>query len=369
MPEPESPKPDDPKPKSPWRRRLIGLGVALLVLAVVGWIAWRIFAPQALPEGLLQANGRIEGDTVALSSKFAGRLVKLYVREGAEVQAGQVLAEIDDAQVKAKVEQARQAVQAMEAQVAAAQVSLEVLRKDVPLAIANAQDEQTQAAAALSQASHDAERYRVLASHGTVEPHQSEQANLARTKANSAAQTAAQKLAQAQLGEEKIKAKEAELTALEAQLGQTEAALAEAESVQADLTLKAPASGVVVTRVRDEGETVAAGAPILLMVDLDRLYLEVYVPGSQIGKMRRGLPARISTDAFPDETFAATVRYIASRAEFTPKEVQTPDERVKLVYAVRLYLEKNPNHCLTPGLPADAVVRWKEGVPWAKARW
>jgi HlyD family secretion protein len=85
--------------------------------------------------------------------------------------------------------------------------------------------------------------------------------------------------------------------------------------------------------------------------------------------MRRDLPARISTDAFPEETFPATVRYIASQAEFTPKEVQTPDERVKLVYAVRLYLEKNPDHRLTPGLPADAVVRWKKNVPWEKARW
>lgn len=80
------------------------------------------------------------------------------------------------------------------------------------------------------------------------------------------------------------------------------------------------------------------------------------------------MPARIHTDAFPDEPFEATVRYIASKAEFTPKEVQTPDERVKLIYAVRLYLTANPNHRLTPGLPADAVIRWKDGVAWSKPR-
>jgi len=97
--------------------------------------------------------------------------------------------------------------------------------------------------------------------------------------------------------------------------------------------------------------------------------LKVYVPEIEIGKVRLGLPARIYTDAFPDKPFPATLRYIASQAEFTPKEVQTADERVKLVYAVKLYLDENPDHRLTPGLPADAVIRWQENAPWAKPRW
>ncbi len=95
----------------------------------------------------------------------------------------------------------------------------------------------------------------------------------------------------------------------------------------------------------------------------------MYVPAKEIGKLRLDLPAQIWVDAFPDEPFPATVRYIASRAEFTPKEVQTPDERVKLVYAVKLYLDANPDHRLVPGLPADAMIRWQEGVPWMKPRW
>ena len=103
-----------------------------------------------------------------------------------------------------------------------------------------------------------------------------------------------------------------------------------------------PTNGTVTTRMVDIGEVVATGAPLLEVVDLDRLYLQVYVPELQIGKVRLDLPARIHTDAFPDEPFEATVRYIASKAEFTPKEVQTPDERVKLIYAVRLYLTANP---------------------------
>jgi HlyD family secretion protein len=119
----------------------------------------------------------------------------------------------------------------------------------------------------------------------------------------------------------------------------------------------------------DSGEVVGAGTPLLVLVDLDRLYLKVYVPEVEIGKLRLGLPARVYTDAFPDQPFAASVRHIASQAEFTPKEVQTPDERVKLVYAVKLYLTENPGHRLTPGLPADAVIRWDPDVPWERPRW
>jgi HlyD family secretion protein len=117
------------------------------------------------------------------------------------------------------------------------------------------------------------------------------------------------------------------------------------------------------------GEVIAPGAPLFDIVDLDRLYLKVFIPANEIGKVRLGLPARIHTDAFPNEPLAATVRHIASQAQFTPKEVQTPDERVKLVYAVKLYLDANPQHRATPGLPADAVIRWKEDAPWAKPRW
>jgi HlyD family secretion protein len=189
------------------------------------------------------------------------------------------------------------------------------------------------------------------------------------TVAREAAVQVRQQEAQAALGGDRIRVKESEVLALESQWRQAQATLAEAESLFADLTIRAPASGVVATRMREPGEVIAAGAPVFDLVDLDQLYLKVYVPESQIGQVRLGLPAQVHTDAFPEQPFEATVRYIAARAEFTPKEVQTPDERVKLVYAVELHLTSNPDHRLTPGLPADAMIRWKESTAWAKPRW
>jgi HlyD family secretion protein len=186
--------------------------------------------------------------------------------------------------------------------------------------------------------------------------------------AGSALAKATKELAQAELGWKRIRAKEEEIAALERQRDQAEAVLQETESILADLTILAPANGTITTRMIDIGEVVAAGTPLFEIVDLDRLYLKAYVPEVQIGKVRLGLSARIYTDAFPDQPFEATVRYIASKAEFTPKEVQTPDERVKLIYAAKLYLEANPDHRLTPGLPADAIIRWKEDVAWMRPK-
>jgi len=359
----------------------------MLLLVVVGaavLTAWWFWGRQEpLPEGLVQANGRIEGDHYTVASKVPGRIINLAAREGDSVEKGQILTRLDDAQVSARVDQAQAAVDAQKAQFKAADMALEVLKQEVPLkvetanaGIAHAEAAFAAAKASTHQARKDAGRMKKLVEKGTVEKHSAEQADLAWTVARAefatamAALTQAQKrLAEEELGWERIKTQKVELKALEAQVVQAEAALAEARSVQDDLTIRAPASGIITTRIIDEGEVVAGGAPLFDIVDLDRLYLKVYIPGKEIGKVRLGLPARVYIDAFPDEPVHATVRYIASRAEFTPKEVQTPDERVKLVYAVKLYLDENPKHRLAPGLPADAVIRWQEDAPWAKPRW
>ncbi len=368
--------------KPSWKNTLY---TSLVVLGVIaGYLTYyQVAGSRALPEGLILANGRIEGDHVTVASKFAGRIVELRVREGDSVQAGQILASLEDAQVKARVEQASAAIAVLDAQIKAAEATLATLKKELPLAIASAQAEVSRAGAAVwkaeagkLQARREAERMHDLLALGFLSSQRAEQADLALTAASAeyaAAREAAlqteKQLAQAKLGVDRIKARELELAALRQQREQAKASLAEAESVLADLTIKAPSAGTIVTRIRQAGDVVGAGSPLLDLVDLDVLYLKVYVPEIQIGKLRLNLPARIYTDAFPDTPFDATTRYIASRAEFTPKEVQTPDERVKLTYAVKLYLEKNPDHKLTPGLPADAVIRWKEGVPWVKPNW
>jgi len=364
-------------------RQQIILGAVILAIAGGGYaVLDRWVWHRGLPDGLIQANGRIEGDHVTVASKFPGRIQQLLVREGATVTAGQVLIRLDDSQTSARADQARHAFEAHEAQVQAAHMTLAVLNLDVPLSIeraeaqvAKAKDTVDKALSVEKEARSDAQRFRDLAVKDEASIQQRDQAamrwEVARkdiASSRSALTQAIKELAQAELGWKRILAKESDVRALERQRDQANAALDEAESVLKDLTITAPTSGTVTTRMVDEGEVVAAGAPLLELVDLDRLYLKVYVPEVQIGKLRLDLAARIYTDAFPDQPFDATVRYIASKAEFTPKEVQTPDERVKLIYAVKLYLTENPDHRLTPGLPADAIIRWRQDVAWLRPR-
>lgn len=360
------------------------LTFVLLTLGIAAFFGVRYWKEQnSWPEGLIQANGRIEGDLVSVATKFTGRTEKLFVREGDTVTLGQVMVQLDDVQVQAQVEQAQQAWYAIEAQVQGTHEDLAVLNLQVPLAIEAAEAKVREIQAKLErtqavekEARSELNRFRRLYRSGNITLQELEekqrQWDVGRhdIEATRSLLTQAEKnLAQAELGWRRIRAKESEVTALERQRDQAEAKLEEIESVLADLTIRAPSNGTLTTRIVDVGEIVSAGATLFELVDLDRLYLKVYVPEIQIGKVRLGLPARIFTDAFPDAPFPAVVRYIASRAEFTPKEVQTPDERVKLTYAVKLYVEANPDHQLTPGMPADAVIRWREDVAWRKPQW
>lgn len=361
------------------------LAIILLVCAAIvaggGWYWFR--ASNALPDGLIQANGRIESDVVNVSSKLAGRIVTLAAREGDAVKAGAPLVQLDDRSVRARLEEAQSALATATARLEAARTNLDVMRKEVPVAIAiaaasvaSAEAAERRALSAEAQDGRDAERARRLMADGSMPRQTGEQAELAwrlsldqRAAAQASRVQAQQWLGDARLGPHRTRAKEAELVSLQAMEREAQARVAEAQTAVDDLHISSPIDAVVTSRFANIGEVVNAGMPLLELVDLDRLYLKVYVPEKEIGKVRRGLPAHIYSDAFPDEPFAATVRYIASRAEFTPKEVQTPDERTKLVYEVRLYLERNPDHRLTPGLPADAVIRWREDAAWVPPRW
>jgi HlyD family secretion protein len=367
------------------KKRKIRIGIIIaLVIGIAAVVVWYVMAlSPPLPAGLIQANGRIEGDHYTVASKVAGKIIELSVREGDEVRKDQILLTLDDSQTSARLAQAQAAVNAAAAQLQMVSTELVITKQAVPLKIATAKSSVVHAQAVLSattvkqsQAQLDAQRNRGLVQAHAVSIQAGEHTELAlriaqedKLVAQSALNQASKQLAEAELGWEQIKISASRIVATQAQLKQAEAVLAEAQSAMDDLTIHAPATGVITTRIVDSGEVITAGSPLFDIVDLDRLYLKVYIAEKEIGKVRLDLSARVYTDAFADKSFPATLRYIASRAEFTPKEVQTPDERVKLVYAVKLYLDQNPEHTLTPGLPADTMIRWQEDAPWAKPRW
>ena len=360
------------------------IALVAVILAVIGVVAYQLIdRNRQLPEGLIQANGRIEGDTIIVASKQPGKIIAIRAREGDEVVANQTLVELDDKTARARAAQAEADQATAVAQAEQCRKEYEVLCAEVPYsidaakeAVAASQARLQQSEAEERQAAKERNRYWTLAETGSVGWEVGERADLkwrvardAVVEARAALAQARDNLKNAQLGPTRISAKQAQTAAYEARADAAQARVEEAQSVLADLTIKSPTAGSVTLRLADLGEVVNAGTPLLEVVDLDRLYLKVFIPEVEIGKVRIGLPAKIYIDAFPDKPFDAEVRNIASRAEFTPKEIQTPDERVKLVYAVKLYLDANPDHRLTPGLPADAVIRWQEDTPWASPRW
>jgi len=261
-------------------QRTIGILLAIVLAgsAVAAWWLWGRQEP--LSAGLIQANGRIEGDHYTVASKVAGRIVRLLAHEGDSVRMGQTLLKLDDVQIRARVEQARAAAEASKAQLKAARTDLATLKKTVALEIDTAMSGVLYAEAVLAatkvkleQAGRDALRYRELVETHAVSRQAKEHTDLALRVAkedhavSQAALTRAKKqLGEAELGWDRIKTRESQVSALEAQLKQTQAALAEAQSVLDDLTIYAPATGMITTRIVDTGEVIVAGSPLFDIV-------------------------------------------------------------------------------------------------------
>lgn len=161
------------------------------------------------------------------------------------------------------------------------------------------------------------------------------------------------KVAQAALALTKAGPRPQEIALAEAQLAQAQAARDLVAAQIERYTLTSPISGVVTARAVEAGEVVAAGTPLLTVSDLSQVTLVIYVPESRIGQVRVGQEARVRVDAYPSRVFVGKVTYIATEAEFTPKNIQTAEERVNTVFAVKITLD-NADAALKPGMPADA---------------
>jgi len=162
--------------------------------------------------------------------------------------------------------------------------------------------------------------------------------------------------AQAVLDEMEAGPTEEEVAVTEAQVRQAEAAVGLIDAQLAQLTLTAPMDGIVTSRSGQTGETATAGAGLLTVANLDEVTLVIYIPETRIGQVQVGQEVEVQVDSFPDRVFTGHVKSIAGEAEFTPRNVQTQEERVNLVFAVKVSIP-NPGHDLKPGMPADATIQ------------
>ena len=150
--------------------------------------------------------------------------------------------------------------------------------------------------------------------------------------------------------------KEREVSAYREKAQSAKALVEKVKAVLKNLKITSPIDGTVTEKLVEPGEVVAPGQRLFTLYNLDKLYFEGYVPESKVGLIHLGQRGYITVDAYPNKKFPVVLTYISSRAEFTPKEVQTKEERVKEVFRVKLKLLENPNHVLKPGMPADCYI-------------
>lgn len=331
------------------RRRV---SIVVLSVVVVGIAAGYLLLRPAGSPGDLVASGTVEATETRLGFEVPGRITEIRVREGDEVDRGQELALLDVSGARARRQQAV-------AQLEAARALLEELESGSrPEEIAQAEAAVDAARDRLADAERDRERSRTLLEGGAI-------SREALDKAEVAARLAAARLDQA---EERLKLLERgprteRVAAQRAAVAQAEAAVEAADSLLADMSLIAATSGLVTIRHREPGEVPAPGSPVLTVVDPGDRWVRIYVPENRLGAVRLGGKATILSDTFPEKRYAGQVIYVAAEAEFTPKTVQTQEERVRLVYAVKVQVLEDPGYELKPGMPVDVVLPWAEEAP------
>ena len=415
--EPEIPQASDdgrnesPTTLPPTRRRRKktkgGLILFMLAIAAIALVVWYFFIHRPALKGaenLVVSPGRIAGDEATVSAKIAGRVREIRVREGDSVSAGDVIALLDDDQVRAREDAAKSVVQQAEARVRSSQQQISVLRaqehgsslsvdqskidaegrvSQARAQVAAAEAALAQARAANNQAKYDYENQSQLAKDGDLSERQGmlAKSNLEATRAgvNAAeeqvkaargaynAQLAALKtpaiLSSQRLSvEEQINKAQSDIVGAMADAETARAQLREAEANRADLLIKAPFDGTITVRSVEPGEVINPGTAIVTLVNLQELYLRVFVPIAEIDRVRVGQQARIYLDSRPDRAIEATVSRIDPDAAFTPENTYYREDRIRQVIGVKLSI-KNSDGSAKPGIPGEGEIL-VQGSEW-----
>ncbi|VDZ76140.1 membrane protein [Salmonella bongori] len=331
------------------------------ILAVIAVAVWWMLRPADVPEGFAASNGRIEATEVDIATKIAGRIDTILVSEGQFVRQGEVLAKMDTRVLQEQRLEAIAQIKESESAVAAARALQEQRQSEMRAAQAVVKQREAE----LESVSKRHVRSHSLAKRGAVSAQQLDDDRAAAESARAALESA-----RAQVSAAKAAIEAARTSIIQAQT-RVEAAQATERRIVADIDdseLKAPRDGRVQYRVAEPGEVLSAGGRVLNMVDLSDVYMTFFLPTEQAGQLKIGGEARLVLDAAPNLRIPATISFVASVAQFTPKTVETHDERLKLMFRVKArippeLLRQHLEYVKT-GLPGMAWVRLNEQLPW-----
>jgi HlyD family secretion protein len=320
--------------------------VALIIVLVTvgGLIYWQFWWSRDNGLNQLRLMGHIEATETDLAFKVPGIIATINFQEGDYLKAGAVVAELN-------AQDLRDEVAAAKAKVLAEQANLDrLLAGSRRQEIAEAGAAVLQAKADLDNKKLDYERMEGLLQRRAVAVSRRDNAKAAYLVAQEVLRRAQENYSLVKEGPRKE-----DIAKARADFKQMQANLELAQTRLGYATITAPVNGVVLTRPAEPGEMAATGSTILTTADLDNVYLEAYIPESDLAKVRYGQNVAVTTDAYPNKKYAGRISFINSKAEFTPKTVETYKERVALVYRTKIRVE-NPNYDLKPGMPAEAVI-------------
>jgi len=380
--------------------------IIILILAAAGGGVW-VFRGGKAPDDRLVLSGNIELTEVNIAFKTAGRLVERTVDEGDGVKKGQVIARLDRDQLVAQREREAAGLVSSESQLAQAQTAVELQRaslaadietREADLASMEARFAELKngarpqekldakaavdaAASELERSKRDWERAQTLYKNDDISSAQFDQyrnrfenaqAVLKQLQEREALVLAGPRVEQvnaqqgqvarargalktAEANKLELKRREQEVTTRRAEIERSKANLALIDTQLADTVAASPVDGVVLVKAADVGEVLAPGTTVVTVGDIDHPWLRGYVNETDLGKVKIGSKARVTTDSYPGKFYNGRVTFIASQAEFTPKQIQTQQERVKLVYRVKIEVE-NPGRELKSNMPVDAEI-------------
>ncbi|SFM53638.1 HlyD family secretion protein [Marinobacter pelagius] len=315
----------------PGPKVLVVLIITILIIAIVIWKF--VSVNNEMPGYIASGNGRIEATEVDIATRIPGRLKSFFVEEGDLIEADTSIAEMDTDELKAKL--------------AAANANLSQALQGRRLAEATVIQRESE----LRLARAELARFEALMEKGHVSREQIDQARTAAETAAAALQAARVQVASADAGIEAARA-----------------AIRQIQTNIDDSQLSTPVGGRVLYRLAEPGEVLAAGGKVATVLDVTDVYMTIFLPTAQAGKVRVRSEARIILDALPDYVVPAEVSFVAAEAQFTPKSVETRSEREKLMFRVRIRINpdllKAYRDRVKTGVPGEAYVRLDESLPW-----
>lgn len=341
-------------------RKSLLLAATVSIVALLFFIWQRLQTPP-LPEGFAGSNGRIEATEIDVATKTAGRLISVEANEGDFVSAGHVLAQMDTDVLVAELKQAEAERREAESTVVSAKSNVTQRESEK----AAAESLVLQRNAELDLASANLKRAESLAGTNAITREETDTIRASFYSAQAAVSTAEAHVAGADAA---IATAQSQVIRAEAAVGAAEASIERLKADIKDSTLTSPRDGRVQFRISEPGEVLDAGGKVLNFVDLGDVYMTFFLPTLQAGRVQMGSEARIVLDAAPQLVIPARVTFVADVAQFTPKTVETAEERQKLVFRIKARIDpallKEHIRQVKTGLPGMAYVRLDPQAVW-----